>query len=159
MLKAVNFNFTPWAMTAAPFPTYLRLKIMFVSLTTILAHIHTDVFTPDSSLMNTRKTSVFQLQAWHVKNLFLLFNPQCPLEEKGKRNEQVEGKGKWKKKKRLWRVGKELCTLTGEKKYKFKQRLSTLTTLIFLFFFFSWPFSWYETPLPSPMFRAVSRRV
>lgn len=100
MLKAVNFNFTPWAMTAAPFPTYLRLKIMFVSLTAILAHIHTDVFTPDSSLMNTRKTSVFQLQAWHVKNLFPLFNPQCPLEEKGKRNEQVEGKGKWKKKKK-----------------------------------------------------------
>lgn len=135
MLKAVNFNFTPWAMTAAPFPTYLRLKIMFVSLTTILAHIHMDVFTPDSSLMNTRKTSVFQLQAWHVKNLFLLFNPQCPLEEKGKRNEQVEGKRKWKEKKRLWRVGKELCTLTGERKYKFKQRLSTQHLFFWGFFF------------------------
>lgn len=57
----------------------------------------------------------------------------------GKREEKWTsgGKGKMKeKKKRLWRVGKELYTLTGGKKYKFKQRLSTLRTLSFLGLFF-----------------------
>lgn len=88
---------------------------------------------------------------------------QPTMSPRGKREDKWTsgGKGKMKgkkKEKKALKSGKRAIYTNRRKKYKFKQRLSTLTTVIFLGFF-SWPFSWYETPLPSPLFRAVSRRV